>query len=124
MIMAIVTICVNDYMIGIPYGPYGLICKCVKWNEKKCILEPVDGYDPKDVKKSKGQQSKATVHQIVDLLKDGDLTTGEWQKKANEEFDIARSTFNEKKRVAKERGLIVHAADGKHWTINTKKGEG
>jgi hypothetical protein len=57
------------------------------------LMQRDDMLDPTRLKQAGGAPRKATYDQLVDLLSDKPLRAGEWQKRAEEELGLKRSTF-------------------------------
>lgn len=73
------------------------------------LMQRDDSLDPNRLKQA-GAPRKATPGQVLDLLSEKPLRTGEWQKRAKEELDLGRSTFFDMKSELLTQGRVESIA--------------
>lgn len=76
-----------------------------------CWVEP----EPEEQPEIPGRKKEHTKEKVALVLEDGELTTTEWLKKADEEEGIGKSTFYKLKNEAISAGLVKKSQITKKW---------
>jgi hypothetical protein len=85
----------------------------VRWNFP--IMSPDDSLDPSKLKQPKGRKSDHSPDDLLLTLKDQNLTTSDWRKKAEIDAGIKERSFYRLKRALSESNLISQSRVSGCW---------